>query len=100
MEIVDSDSFKIGFVGRSAAANQIVKSAKEHIAPLGTYTHKKFMNWKNKIQEEDLIDACDDYGIWYKSTLHRRYLLEDVLDCDGNQVEMFHIQCRFPDPDG
>lgn len=43
------------------------------------------------------MDACDDYGVWYKSTLARRYMSEDV-DCDGNPIEMFHIQCRYPDP--
>ena len=51
LDIVDGDSFTIGFLGRSADANLIVKRDKESIAPLGTYTQEKFMKWKETIEE-------------------------------------------------
>ena len=44
-----------------------------------------------------MLDACDDYGIWYKSTLQMRYFDDTELDCDGNQVEKFHMAFRYPD---
>lgn len=48
----------------------------------------------------DKLDTCDDYGIWYKSTLASRYTDEDNLDCDGKPIEMLHIVCRYADPEG
>lgn len=56
------------------------------------------MKWKEELKEEDLLDACDDYGIWYKSTLLSRYHHDSLVDCEGNPVEFFHVACRYPDP--
>lgn len=59
------------------------------------------MAWKETIKPDDLLDACDEYGVWYKSTLAKRQLADDnEVDCDGNPVEIFHILCRYPDPEG
>ena len=58
------------------------------------------MQWKDDLESGDLLDACDDYGLWYRSTLHRKFKDNDKVDCDGNPIEMFHIVCRYPDSEG
>ena len=47
----------------------------------------------------DEFDCCDDYGIWYKSTV-KQILNENEKDIDGQPVKKVHVAFRFKDLDG
>ena len=99
LAVEDDNTLIIGFLGRSSASNIKYQRQSEKIAPFKKYTDD--LAWKETIKPDDLLDACDEYGVWYKSTLAKRQLADDnEVDCDGNPVEIFHILCRFPDPEG
>ena len=46
-----------------------------------------------------MIDCCDDYGFWYKSTILRIDTDEEV-DIDGNAIKRVQVAFRFRDPNG
>lgn len=69
------------------------------IAPPGTFTDN--FNFRFKLQPGDLFDCCDDYGIWYKSTVKRIFQQnENEVDIEGRPVLKVHVAFRFPDPEG
>lgn len=47
----------------------------------------------------DEFDCCDDYGIWYKSTV-KQIFHENEKDIEGKLVKKVHVAFRFKDPDG
>ena len=99
LEIDYKGLITIGFLGRGKEHNlHKISHISEEIAPFKKFTEN--VSWKEELVEGSLLDACDDYGVWYKSTLVRRYFDENKVDCDGNPIEMFHIACRYPDPEG
>ena len=64
----------MGFLGRGKECNLRIMQISEEIAPFKKYTSS--MEWKNELEEGSLIDACDDYGVWYRSTLAAKYIDE------------------------
>lgn len=94
----DSKNIVVGFLGCDSSSNLRFNLISDEIAPFKKYTSN--MAWKDELVVGQLLDVCDDYGVWYRSTLAGRYIDENKEDCDGNPIEMFHIVCRYPDPEG
>ena len=78
----DENSLTVGFLGRSRANNSKLLRQSEQIAPLKKYTDDA--EWKDSLQPGDLLDSCDEYGVWYRSTLFKRY--EQDKYCEGNPI--------------
>ena len=95
---IDENHITVGFLGCSPASNLKLNLNGPDIAPFKTFAEN--LTWREELKDGDLIDACDDYGSWYRSTLNRRYVDNNTVDCDGNPIEMLHIVCRYPDPKG
>lgn len=95
---IDENRLMISFIGRKRSSDQVYTRDSIEIAPKNTFTSD--LAWKMELKEGDLLDSCDEFGVWYRSTLLRRFFKENELDCEGNMVEYFQIGCRYPDPNG
>ena len=73
-----------------------VKRDSVEIAPPGTYTDD--MEWRDQLKSGSLLDCCDDYGVWYRSSVLNRYESEKT-DVEGNRIPVLHIANRYPDPE-
>jgi hypothetical protein len=51
------------------------------------------------LKADDFIDFCDDWAVWYKSTVVDRHY-SAKQDYDGNQVVMLRVACNYPEPSG
>ena len=48
------------------------------------------------LKRGSILDCCDDYGIWYRSSLLNKYESEKK-DVEGNRITILHIANRYPD---
>ena len=88
---------QVAFLGMPDRFQIKIRLDSIEIAPPGTFTDD--FNVRFKLQPGDLFDCCDDYGIWYKSTV-KRILQTDEVDVEGRPVLKVHVAFRFPDPEG
>ena len=69
--VADNDILLLQFIGRQQDVSVKVSRDSVEIAPPGTYTDD--MEWRNKLKRGSLLDCCDDYGVWYRSSVLNIY---------------------------
>jgi len=62
------DYLDITFLNERSEFNRILKKMTWEIAPYKSKSQDDW-DWRFQLKENDEVDACDNYCIWYKSTI-------------------------------
>jgi len=65
------NTIQVAFMGMPKSYRMSYRFDSEKIAPLNTHTSD--FNWRYELKTGDVFDCCDDYGIWYRSTVKDIY---------------------------
>ena len=88
---------QVAFLGMPDKFQNKIRLDGTEIAPPGKFTDN--FNVRFKLGPGDLFDCCDNFGIWYKSTVKQIFKTDEV-DVEGKPVLKVLVSFRFSDPEG
>ena len=97
--MADNDgNLLISFLRCPRQMDERVSRSSPNIKPFGSCTDD--WEWRFSLKTDDTFDCCDEYGLWYKSTVLGVDEQPAQVDIDGNSIPRLHVAFRFADPYG